>query len=216
MFNKEFAALSATACMLCLHADQKKVCQQKPKNHDSVISFLKEHQYDHSIFASLNFDFTLSHDHEFNKFNWLSLEGKFAELAILCDKSQKDETDTRWLDILGSPFKEILYFKRHYGIHGFITIELGCCEDIQKDTIKIYGKIYHDEDYDKQAWQHIIDIMVDYAQRIESKHHEIEKLVGPIFRESIKTVSDDETLHGSLCFFWKNINDEMSFQTDWQ
>ena len=198
MFNKGCAALSATACVFCLQADRR------------------EQKYDHARCASLHFDFTVSHDHEFNKLNWLSLEGKFADLAILCDKSQHDETDTRWLDVLGSPFKEILYFKDRKGIHGFITIELGSDVDIQKDTIKIYGKIYHDQEYDKQAWQHIIDIMVDYTQRCQLDSGQIEKFLGPIFRESIKTVSDDETLHGSLDFYWKNINDERSSETGWQ
>jgi len=95
------------------------------------------------------------HDDEYDKEKWYAITGRFAELALVCSQSEKNDDDC-WLSVFGPSGKKLYHMvkdakemKNGQGIHGSINVsaEIG-----DKDEIALEATLTHDELYDKDAW----------------------------------------------------------------
>ena len=150
----------------------------------------------------LNFVFTLWHTDTYDQDCWQTLSQRFSDLGVLCQQSEHDVSDLRWIEMLGAPFYGVATAtKDKQGIHGNVSIS------VDSDQIKLEAVLFHEDDYDAQAWAAGMELARGFFNNDlgESKKEPAWlKELAPLFSESIALCSEnDQGIHGAI-----NINVE--------
>jgi len=161
-----------------------------------IISFLRSHQHDHSLYRSIGITFKIWHDESYDKGLWRQIAGQFFDFALFCQQSKSNPDDKRWMDFLGDPFKELYDFiADKHGIHGNVSVNV----DTEKSQLEL--KVYHDDSYDEEAWLRILDIFIAHIEQInpdDANDDTWMQSLGSLLRSVIDASGNVSGIHGLL------------------
>lgn len=163
--------------------------------------FLNRNKHEHSLCSSIGLMFKLWHEDSYDREIWKTVLGQFLDLIMACKGSEKNPDDTKWLDMLGSPFKDLAEYRNYRGIHGTLTV----FADDDLNTIQLKATVYHDEDYDEEAWKSVMEKAIEFADKSVASNDVAEGLMatlGPLLKDAISVAGDESGIHGGLEMKW--------------
>jgi len=201
-------AITATFLALSLNAGFIREFNQqhaeKEISTQQLISFLRNHQDDPLLCSSIQLDLTVWHDEDYNQTLFNSVHKKFCDLAEVCQRHENNKDDMSWIDILGSPFKDMFdLVDENNNIHGNVSLQN---DDNNNFCVRIM--VNHDDQYDHERWKQIIHISIDYLEKCTvDEVHPTYECLGPIFHDTITLTAGDKTIHALLKATWNDGDD---------
>lgn len=162
-----------------------------------IITFLREHKHDRDLCNAISLKFNVWHNEVYDKEKWNEIVAQFLTLAHLCQESEKNPEDTRWLETLGTSFKEVRDLAiKGQGIVGNLSINVN-----DEGKISIEATVSHEDVYDETIWKDVVDLFITYLEQSELHKNQIEdwiRQLSPIFGDVIALLSETSGIHGSL------------------
>lgn len=159
-----------------------------PQDDQEQLQFLQAHP-EKCARASLSIE--IRRDENTDTEKWLAIYNHFATLADACKKSETDNNDTQWINILGLHLPAIitLHHKDGSGIHGSVSVSINT--ENNSTSLTLEAEIHHDEIFNPDDWRAVVELV----STINS--YEAARSCSPFIAQLFDLI-DDPTIHGSI------------------
>lgn len=160
-------------------------CTADSTNKETSLQFLLTHP---EKCTSCNIDFSIRNESNTTDNPWYPIKIAFGNLIALCNSCETNKNDNEWAELIGLNFPAIIKITAQpaNGIHGDLSLTA------DDTNCGLTGNIYHDQDYDHEAWQSIIHLLANYASEETIKKN------SPFIANILEIAQQSEGIHGSL------------------
>lgn len=168
------------------------------RNLSNIISFLDQHRYDLSWCNSITIEFDVAKTLQTSAHDWQKVSGIFITLINRMEHAQKSE-DMVWLDLLGSPAKElILASGSDKGIPGSLDGRIG-------NVVSLELKLERTDSCVPANWFRVMDIVLNYLNELQNALNSQDfSLATKNIGVPLKTVLETANIGKSLCITFKD------------